>query len=204
MSGGRQPRLALEGAPPGVAARPWSLADAPALVLAHRDPLVRRYATTLLDDRSQATATLAGWGGLWQDGDGAAWALVNRSGELLGGLTFALLDPVSRRGEAGYWLAAGARGRGVATVALRAGTALVVGALGWHRVDASHAVGNERSCAVARRAGYAAEGTLRDAQFYPDTGAWSDEHLHGYVSPHPPTPRTAAPPPGPGPGRPAR
>ena len=176
---GDEPVLQL---PHATALREWTSRDAPALELAHRDPLIRRYATTIVTSRAQAEAVLTTWTNLWPAGGGAAWALADRGGSVLGALIFVVRDRVSLRAEAGYWLVPEARGRGLATAALRAGTDAVLAGLGWHRVELSHAVENARSCAVARRAGYRPEGVLRDAQYYPDSGTWSDEHVHARLA----------------------
>ena len=182
----RQPAISLSHA---VRLRAWTALDAPALVLAHRDPLLRRYATTIVTERSQAQALLTAWAALWPIGDGAAWALADAGDTVLGAVIFTVRDRVSGRAEAGYWLVPEGRGRGLAGQALRAGTDAVLTAFAWHRIEASHAVGNERSCAVARRAGYRSEALLRQAQFYPDAGTWSDEHLHARIATDSPSSR---------------
>lgn len=183
-----QPRLAL---PDGLVLRGWTPSDAPALVLAQHDPLVRRYAGFLVPDRAAALRTIDAYTASWPDGDGPAWALSDGGGTLLGALRFRLTDAHLGRGSVGYWLAADARGRGVGTAALLAGTGVVFADLGWNRVDLSHAVENERSCALARRCGYRPEGTLRDGMRYPDGERWSDEHLHARLArdPAPPAER---------------
>jgi RimJ/RimL family protein N-acetyltransferase len=78
----------------------------------------------------------------------------------------------------GYWLLPEGRGRGIATSALRRTTPVVFRRLEWHRIELYHAVENKRSCGVARRSGYVAEGVMRSAMRYPADGRWSDEHLH--------------------------
>lgn len=176
----RQPTLPLGG---GLRLRPWGAADAAGLVLAHRDPLVRRYATSIVTDRVQAQGVIASWSQLWSQGAGAAWAIGGPSaGDVLGALVFVVRDAVSGRAEVGYWLVPPGRGRGLATAALRLGSETVLACFGWHRLEASHAVGNERSCAVASRAGFRAEAVLRQAQYYPDAGEWVDEHLHARIA----------------------
>lgn len=174
-----QPTLPCEG---GARLRPWSANDCPALLLAYRDPLIRRYAPALIEDRGHAHGVVATWSGLWLDGAGASWAICSPGNALLGAVVFVLRDAVSGRAETGYWLMPEARGRGLATDALRTASVAVFCAFGWHRLEASHAVGNERSCAVAVRAGYRAEGVLRQSQYYPDSGTWSDEHLHARLA----------------------
>jgi RimJ/RimL family protein N-acetyltransferase len=173
--GRRHPRVELAG---GLELRQWRQDDAAALLLAQRDALVARYAAFLLADTRDALATVQRYAAAWSDGDGVAWAIGSHGGELLGSLRFALHDAGLGCGSVGYWLSPHARGRGVASDALRLGSRLVFERLGWHRIELSHAVENERSCAVGRRAGYRSEGTLRDGMRYPVDGRWSDEHLH--------------------------
>jgi RimJ/RimL family protein N-acetyltransferase len=178
----KHPRLDLPG---GLELRAWRQDDAAAFLLAQRDPLVARYAGFLLEDRADALLTVQRYAASWPDGDGVAWAVSGPGGELLGSVRFALHDSGLGCGSVGYWLCPDARGRGAATAALRVGTRFVVERLGWHRIELSHAVENERSCAVARRAGFRPEGVLRDGMRYPVDQRWSDEHLHARLSTDP-------------------
>jgi RimJ/RimL family protein N-acetyltransferase len=172
---GDQPSLAL---PHELTLRPWRAEDVPQLLLAQRDPAVRHYAGRLLEDRESALAALQGWVRDWYDAAGAAWAVTARGGPVLGMIRFGLIDLNLGTGSVGYWLLPEARGRGVASAALRATTPVVFRRLQWHRIELYHAVENQRSCGVARRAGYLAEGVMREAMRYPADGRWSDEHLH--------------------------
>jgi [ribosomal protein S5]-alanine N-acetyltransferase len=171
----RQPGLDL-GA--GYSARPWTTNDAPDLVLGLQDPLVRRYATRLIDDRPTAVNALFSWADQWQQSTGAAWAVCDPSRRIVGSVRFGLIDPDVGTGSVGYWMLPEGRGRGLASGALRAGTRTVLDRLGWHRIELYHAIENERSCAVARRCRYPAEGVMRSAMYYPVDGRRSDEHLH--------------------------
>lgn len=181
MSG--QPTVDLAG---GVRMRPWSSADVPQLLVAYRDPEVRRYAAAVPRTPADAEQELARRSGLFPTGQGVAWALdaavATSRGHLLGGVTFALLDEGLGVGSVGYWLAPAARGRGLATQALRQGTSTVFRVLRWHRIELYHAVENSRSCALAERAGYRYEGLMREAMRYPEDGRWSDEHLHARLA----------------------
>jgi RimJ/RimL family protein N-acetyltransferase len=180
-----QPQHTLPG---GVLLRDWRLDDAADIVLAMRDPLVRRYAGYLVDDVAAARAAAMTWAATWSSGAGAAWALAVPDGTVVGSLRFGLVDADLGTGSVGYWLAPQARGRGLAAAALRAGTTIVFAHLGWHRIELSHAVENARSCAVARRCGYRAEGVMREAMRYPDDNRRSDEHLHARLVTDPPPP----------------
>ncbi|GAB6901028.1 GNAT family N-acetyltransferase [Kineosporia succinea] len=158
--------------------RSWTTSDAPVLVLALRDPLVRHYASVLLDDRDTALGAVHDWNGQWQDGTGAAWAITTPGDEVIGQIRFGLFDSGLGTASVGYWLLPEARGRGLATQAVARASGIVFQRLGWHRVELYHAVENTRSCGVARRSGYPLEGVMREAMRYPDDGRRSDEHLH--------------------------
>ena len=80
-----------------------------------------------------------------------------RNGELLGGFTLHHLDPMRDVVELGYWLFASARGRGIATRAVRAASEHAF-ASGIHRVEAHVRVGNAASERVLERAGFQREG----------------------------------------------
>ena len=96
------------------------------------------------------------------DPTGAAFAIIDAaSGEPLGmcGVDHWSITDVA---QFGYWLAAGARGRGFATRAARLTTGWLF-ELGAARVFLTIQSGNAPSAAVARRAGFTFEGTLRAA-----------------------------------------
>ncbi len=174
-----QPRLQLAD---GLVLRPWSAADSAGLYLAMLDPLVRHYSGFLVRERSEALALVHRWAQAWEEGDGAAWVVSDRGEDVLGSVRFGVLDAALGAASVGYWLSPPARGRGVATAALRSATTAVFLGLGWHRIELYHAVENQRSCDVARRAGYRMEGTMREAMRYPVDGRWSDEHLHARLA----------------------
>ena len=171
--------------PDGFRLRPWDPVDAAGLVLAMRDPLVRRYAGALHDEVVQTRLVLQRWTAGWADGRGANWVVSGAGGQVCGGVGYGVLDDALGSGTVGYWLAPPARGRMVAATAVRLTTRVVLATLGWHRIELYHAVENERSCRVARRAGYRLEGVMREAMRYPVDGRWSDEHLHARLATDP-------------------
>jgi ribosomal-protein-alanine N-acetyltransferase len=186
MSSRRQPAVAVPG---GCTLRAWTVEDAAELVLSQRDPLIRRYSGRLIDDRAEALEAIQGWNRRWAAGLGAAWALRDdgqgsrsrhpgTAGDLLGAVQFGMVDEDLGTGSAGYWLLPHGRGRGLASAALARASAEVFTRLDWFRIELYHAVENERSCSVARRAGFAPEGVMRSAMRYPADGRRSDEHLH--------------------------
>jgi len=82
------------------------------------------------------------------------------SGRLLGGINIHHFDPLRDSIEVGYWLLLEARGRGIATRAVRA-VAEHGFANGIDRVEAHVRVGNVASERVLERAGFRREGVKR-------------------------------------------
>lgn len=101
----------------------------------------------------------------WTAGKRAVWAITdNREGALLGavGLHFALAH---HKAEVGYWIAAPAWGKGIATEAVRRMIAFGFDELGLHRLDAQHYVENPASGRVMTKAGMRHEGLMRGVVF---------------------------------------
>lgn len=157
-----------------VTLRPWSRGDAPFMAEASADPAVRRYngvhdrqgrpapPLSIQDAEVAIDRFVHSWGGYrtTRTPSGVAFAISDaRSGELVGCCG---VDDWSEEDVAqlGYWLAAGARGRGYATRAVVLLTRWLLG-LGAARVFLTIVTGNEESVAVARRAGFGYEGTMR-------------------------------------------
>lgn len=193
MPAARQRRQPVRNLSHGHRLRPWSTADAPILPIAMRDPLIRRYASVLTDDRDAALLAIHTWTDQWGQGTGAAWAIADPGGQVVGQIRFGLLDPQLSIGAVGYWLLPEARGSGLVTQGLNQATADVFHRLGWHRIELQHAMENTRSCVVARRSGYLAEGVLRQAMFYPSDRRRSDEHLHARLAEDTVRPTAAVP-----------
>ena len=83
-----------------------------------------------------------------------------RQGSIVGGVTLRHFDPMRGVIEVGYWLFAEARGRGLATKAVRA-VAREVFASGLWRLEAHVRIGNDASDRVLERAGFTREGVKR-------------------------------------------
>jgi RimJ/RimL family protein N-acetyltransferase len=154
--------------------RPWSKDDAPFLAEATADPAIQRYngnhdrlgrptsplsttdAEAVIDQFTSNSRAFATTG----TPTGVAFAVEDTtSGEPVGCCG---VDDWSQEDVAqfGYWIAPDARGRGYAT---RAATLLTrwLFDLGAARVFLTVVAGNEGSVAVARRAGFVYEGTMR-------------------------------------------
>ena len=95
----------------------------------------------------------------WRDGSGAELAIV-LDGCLVGATH--IVFHAGWRASVAYWLAPGARGRGIATRAVRLLTEWAFDTRAdLVRIELWSIVGNEASDAVARRAGFSEEGVLR-------------------------------------------
>jgi ribosomal-protein-alanine N-acetyltransferase len=93
--------------------------------------------------------------------DFAELAIADAGDVLIGSVILHSLDWRHRRGELGYWLVADARGRGLATRALRLALRWMFEDLGLERAEIATTPDNTGSLAVARRLGFAEEGLLR-------------------------------------------
>lgn len=149
-----------------VVLRPWRSSEASLMIEASRDPAIERYngppPASLPDAVSVIEGFERGWRSFAVQGvpNGVAFAIVDAaSGEPVGTCG---IDEYSSTDVAqfGYWLAAGARGRGLATSAVTLMTGWLFG-LGAARVFLTIQSENAASAAVARRAGFTYEGTLR-------------------------------------------
>ncbi|MEV8525893.1 GNAT family N-acetyltransferase [Streptomyces sp. NPDC052000] len=85
----------------------------------------------------------------------------------------------------GYWLLPEARGRGAVTGAVNLLTAWAFDTVGLHRIDLGHAIGNDSSCRVAERCGYAYEGISRGYLPATPAGTFHDMHQHARLSTDP-------------------
>jgi RimJ/RimL family protein N-acetyltransferase len=145
--------------------RPWREADVPANLMAFGDPVVQRFSWprttpyTEQDARSffieQERARLRG--------EEVSFAFVEPSDDevVLGGGSLYDVDPTQGRAAVGFWLAPEARGRGVATHAIRLVAQWAFEGLGVARLELTCAPDNHASQRVAERCGFTREGVLR-------------------------------------------
>ena len=155
-----------------VVLRALSEADDPALAALAADPDTRRWNPLTPDDDPVAWRAKVA-----DDARTATFAISADDDQLLGTIALFDIDHVQGTAELGYRVHPDARGRGVATAALRAAASYGFDELGLRRLQLFHAVANPASCGAAARAGFALEGTLRQGYVYGD-GAAYDEHLH--------------------------
>jgi RimJ/RimL family protein N-acetyltransferase len=140
-----------------VALRAMTLDDVPAITRACQDPEIPRW--TLVPSpytEADARSFVCGLDAVHAAGRALSLAVVEApSGPLLGVAGLAVVDAERRRAEVGYWVAAWARGRGVAARALRLVSAHAFAVLGLEVLHALVDRENGASQAVARAAGFA-------------------------------------------------
>jgi RimJ/RimL family protein N-acetyltransferase len=137
--------------------------DVDTVAAACQDPAIQRYVPvpvpyTRADAASYVSSFCADG---WASGERLTWAVVE-GGRLVG--TVGLHDVADGAAEIGYWLAPGARGRGIMREAAAAvvdhgfdtGSGLGLARIGWRAY-----AGNTGSAAVARALGFRFEGVAR-------------------------------------------
>jgi RimJ/RimL family protein N-acetyltransferase len=141
--------------------RVWEPGDAAAVHAACQDPLIVRY-IPVPQPYTEATARefVARRRADWDSDDERSFAITDHTtGEVLGSI--ARHQRAEHRAELGYWLAPGARARGVATRALRLISTWSFEVTGLVRLELFTDPENLASQAVAERAGFAFEGVRR-------------------------------------------
>ena len=151
-----------------VALRPWQAGDVPAIVAAiDGDPEI----ATWLDAVPQpyrlvdAHDFVAQCRRSWAEGIGTPFAILDADGNVAGSIGARFGDPLQAVAEVGYWVGRAARGRGVATRAVRLLARWLFDEVGIARVQLQADLRNEPSLRVAEKAGFTREGVLRSARF---------------------------------------
>ena len=150
----------------GLILRPWRLEDAPAVTAACQDPEIARWIPLIPTPYSEQDARqflediVAS-----EDSYGFA-VLDSATGELAGSIAIRLQR--FSTGHIGYWVAREARGRGVATAALKALCRWAVDELGLKRLELVTHPENLASQRVAEKAGFQREGVMRSALEHAD------------------------------------
>jgi RimJ/RimL family protein N-acetyltransferase len=167
--------------------RPPRPSEAEDLLAMLHDPVTRMWNPNHrgdVEDVDEARAWCEKWAD-WNGGRVARFSVVDPAeGRLLGTVTLRDVNRLTLAAGLGYNTAPWARGRGVATSALRAVADWAFGPLGLVRLELCHAVGNPASCGVARKSGFRIEGELRQSYRYGD-GELHDEHLHARLASDP-------------------
>lgn len=144
--------------------RPWVRADVPAIVRAFDDPLMRRFSWRITPyTETDARANLVEQEAARVRGEALDLAMVEPGdpGVVLGSVSLHEVRPGPGCAAIGYWLAPEARGRGVATQAVRLLARWAFAELGIARLELTCGPDNEASRHLAERCGFTREGLLR-------------------------------------------
>lgn len=164
--------------------RPWRSDDADALLdaAAGSPDLDTQLPVAELTTRRGAEQVIAeslGCGDHWRN-----WAVVV-AGTAVGSVGLSHIEHRHDTAWTSYWLAVPARGRGLAHRALASVAGWAFTEAGLFRLELGHRVNNPASCAVARRAGFAAEGVERAKLRYGDQRFDVETHARLAIDPVP-------------------
>ncbi|MEU6776586.1 GNAT family N-acetyltransferase [Streptomyces sp. NPDC046759] len=161
--------------------RPWGESDAADVVKAFRDPAIRHWHIFSVETVHEAREWIATRQRIWRSETGANWAVTRRhDAELIGRVGLRTANLRTGEAEVTYWVLPEARGRGIATAALRELTRWAFEDIGLHRLALAHSTANEASCRVAQKAGFRFEGTQRSKVLHSD--GWHDMHMHARIN----------------------
>jgi RimJ/RimL family protein N-acetyltransferase len=147
---------------PALLLRPWTERDIPAMVAAHRDPVLRRWLRNPVATAEQARAVIDAQRRARETQTAFSFAVLvvdtaAAADDPVGSVSIRGLGGAAASAELGYWVASPARGRGIAP---RAVAAVCDWALrlprprSLDRLTLIHAIGNHASCRVADKAGF--------------------------------------------------
>lgn len=174
VSGGRSVsavlRVPASTVGPELVLRYWADEHVDDLVGIYSDPDMRRWVNVPVRDRRGAIAWVESQRDGWQTGDRCSFAVHDGDGRLVGCV---VVKKPTTAPEVGYWTAASARGRGVATRSVEAISAWAFSTYDIERLELRHQVDNVASCRVAVKAGFVYESTLPAQPPYP-----LDGHVH--------------------------
>ena len=145
-----------------VTLRPWRDGDVDAIHAACQDEAITYWLPMIPIPytRSDARDYIRKTRQSWRDGTDAFFAVTDApTGEVVGSIGMRCHG--DGRGTVGYWVAAEARGQGVATRALKLISGWALDGLRLERLELMAEPENEASCKVAERSGYQREGVLR-------------------------------------------
>ena len=177
----RGPQPELTG--PRVRLRPWRPDDVDAVTEACQDPVIQRWTQVPVpyrrEDAEGFVSRMAA--DTWAAGGGLFAVELRDGGPLVGSI--GLFPPRDGFAEAGYWTAPGGRGRGYTAEALRLLSRWALDEVGLRRVELVVDPGNAGSRGVAERAGFRAEGVVR--QRFLHRGEPSDVILYALLATDP-------------------
>jgi RimJ/RimL family protein N-acetyltransferase len=148
-----------------VALRPWRDRDVAAKCRLFSDPETLRFSWAETDAYTEADAwaTRAAHRRAWEEGTSAEFACTEPADDdpIIGGASVYDIEGAFARASVGYWVAAHARGRGVATHAVRLLARWAFDDLGIARLQLTCGPDNAASQRVAAKAGFTREALLR-------------------------------------------
>jgi len=144
--------------------RKWTLDDIPALVAACNDPEIQHWIPVIPRPYTEDDARAFVRGEV--TGAQQQFAVTDR-GQVVGSIGMAT-NELLRNGHIGYWCAPEARGRGVATRALRLLCRHALDDLRLERLELVTDPDNRASQRVAEKVGFRREGVLRSHLLHPD------------------------------------
>jgi RimJ/RimL family protein N-acetyltransferase len=167
----------------GFVLRPERPDDAPAMAGAFADDprLAVDWGIEDVPDEEVARAWTTEHAELWDEGHGRHFAVADPAYDsLIGGVNFHRIEPMHHRAEVGFWLAPGARGRGIGSAAVAAACRWAFERWDLARIEMTTLPDNAASLALARKIGFQREGLLRSRNF--ERGAQVDIVMLGVLA----------------------
>ncbi|WP_327260237.1 GNAT family N-acetyltransferase [Streptomyces sp. NBC_01232] len=170
---------------PGLVLRRWAMRDAPSVMTAFADPLMREQTSEPIGTVHAAEQWIAARDDEWDSGSAFAFSVVvdDDDGIVLGHVSVGAVNRRHGIGWVSYWTTATARGRGVASRACRTLALWAFRDAELFRLELGHRVNNPGSCRVALAAGFAVEGRQRQKLSY--DGSRFDVELHARLATDP-------------------
>ncbi|WP_308354289.1 GNAT family N-acetyltransferase, partial [Streptomyces sp. NP-1717] len=165
---------------PALDLRPWRDSDIQPLIDIYRDPLLRKWTRLHVTGAEDGARWMAVQSDGWRTGQRLSFAVLEGD-RLVGNVAIKRGAVPSDRAEVGYWTAADARGRGIASRAVDVLTDWAFATLdGVTRLELLHQIDNLASCRVAEKTGYTYHQTLPARPPFP-----LDGHQHIRQVPRP-------------------
>lgn len=166
-----------------VSLRRWRESDVECIRLAGTDPRITAVTTVPVEGapEEEAIAFIRRQWSRADDGEGVSLAVVDVADDRAVGLVWVAMRPQQHVGGLGYWVVPPARGRGVATAAVRLVVPWALEALHLQRLEAWVEPDNQPSQSTLLSAGFTQEGRLRS--FLTIGGRPSDALVFSVVGP---------------------
>ena len=165
--------------------RRWTASDASAVLAAFDGPSMDHQLGEPLADVADAERWIGQRITEWDAGTAYSWAVVDTNAALAASVTVSSVNRQHLLGWVSYWTVASARGRGVASSALRAVAVWAFEELGLFRLELGHRTNNPASRGVAVAAGFVSEGFERQKLRYGDQRFDVEIHARLATDPQP-------------------